>query len=140
MNKHTVCYTGIHFDASYMSRSWTVLLNRPRCYESSFQNDLQDTLSNFGLFVAEHPVCLRYVAETILRVHMRPEFKDAFVVRRYSCQQVLIDRMLITQPSTVRVVGESRRNEICPVWVTLILLYNWSLLLLLYKCTLYVYL
>ena len=58
---------------------------------------------------------------------MRPEFKDAFVVRSYSCQQVLIDRMLITQPSTVRVLGESRRNEICPVRVTLILLYNSSL-------------
>jgi len=32
--------------------------------------------------------------------------------------------MLITQPSTVRVMEESRRDEICPVRVTLILLYN----------------
>jgi len=83
---------------------------------------------NFGVFFAEHPVYLRYVAEAILRVHMRLEFKDTFVVRRYSCQQVLIDRMLITQPSKASVLGENRRNEIRPVRLTLILLYNSSLL------------
>jgi hypothetical protein len=36
MYTHTVFYTGIHFDAGYMSRSWTILPNRPRCYESSY--------------------------------------------------------------------------------------------------------
>jgi len=93
-----------------------------------FQNGLQYTLPNFGLFVAEHPVYLRYVAEAILRVRMKPEFKDTFVVRRYSCQQVLIDRMLITQPSSASVLGDSRRNEIRSVRVTLTLHYNSNLL------------